>query len=142
MQRSILDTGPVVALFDKSDYFHKKIFDFFSKNNFILYITWPVITEISYLLDFNKKTQIDFLKWLEPGALHVVDFDIADLSILSEYMNKYKDVPMDLADASLMLISDKLDLRKIITLDKDFYVYRKQDGKYLLNLISNLLPQR
>ena len=57
-------------------------------------------------------------------------------------MNKYKDVPMDLADASLMLISDKLDLRKIITLDKDFYVYRKQDGKYLLNLISNLLPQR
>ena len=57
-------------------------------------------------------------------------------------MNKYKDVPMDLADASLMLISDKLDLRKIITLDKDFYVYRKQDGKCLENLISNLLPQR
>ena len=142
MQRSILDTGPVVALFDKSDYFHKKIFDFFSKNNFILYITWPVITEISYLLDFNKETQIDFLKWLESGALHVVDFEITDLSNLSEYMNKYKDVPMDLADASLMLISDKLDLRKIITLDKDFYVYRKQDGKYLLNLISNLLPQR
>ena len=142
MQRSILDTGPVVALFDNSDYFHKKVFDFFSKNNFILYITWPVITEVSYLLDFNKETQIDFLKWLESGAIQVVDFDMVDLSSLSEYMIKYKDVPMDLADASLMLISDKLDLRKIITLDKDFYVYRKENGKYLENLISNILPEK
>ena len=141
MQRSIIDTGPVVAFFDSSDYFHKKIHDFFSANNFILYITWPVITEISYLLDFNKDTQIDFLKWLESGALQIVDFSIVDLSHLSEFMVKYKDVPMDLADASLMLISDKLDLRKIINLDKDFYIYRKKDGKCLENLLSKFLPQ-
>ena len=47
---------------------------------------------------------------------------------------------MDLADATLMCIAEKLDLKEIITLDKDFYIYRKNNGKYLNNLISSLLP--
>jgi predicted nucleic acid-binding protein len=63
---------------------------------------------------------------MESGAVHVIDFDIVDIPNLAEYMIKYGDILMDLAYASLMLISDKLDLRKIITLDNDFYVYRKK----------------
>jgi uncharacterized protein len=140
MQRSILDTGPIVALFDKSDHFHKKVFDFFSKGSYIFYSTWPVITEVSFLLEFNVNSQLDFFKWIESGAIQLVDLNIPDISIVSDYMSKYRDVPMDLADAALMCIAEKLDLKDIISLDKDFYIYRKNNGKHLNNLISRLLP--
>ncbi len=140
MQRSILDTGPIVALFDKSDHFHKKLYDFFSKGNYIFYSTWSVITKVSFLLEFNVNSQLDFLKWVESGAIQMVELNILDISSISDYMSKYRDVPMDFADATLMCIAEKLDLKEIITLDKDFYIYRKNNGKYLNNLISGLLP--
>ncbi|MEQ8188351.1 MAG: PIN domain-containing protein [Candidatus Eremiobacterota bacterium] len=140
MQKSLLDTGPIVALFDKSDNFHKKIYNFFQYNNYKLYITWPVITEISFLLDFNKETQLDFIRWLETGALQVIDISLSDISILGQFMDKYSDVPMDLADASLMLLYEKLDINKIITLDSDFYIYRNLNGEALDNIISELIP--
>ena len=140
MQRSILDTGPIVALFDKNDHFHKKLYDFFSKGNYIFFSTWSVITEVSFLLEFNVNSQLDFLKWVESGAIQMVELNILDISSISDYMFKYRDVPMDLADATLMCIAEKLDLKEIITLDKDFYIYRKNNGKYLNNLISSLLP--
>ena len=54
-------------------------------------------------------------------------------------MDKYHDVPMDFADATLMLISEKLDLADIISLDKDFFIYRKSNGSYLNNLLSEIL---
>ena len=140
MRRSILDTGPIVALFDKNDHFHKKLYDFFSKGNYILYSTWSVITEVSFLLEFNVNSQLDFLKWIESGAIQMVELNILDISSISDYMSKYRDVSMDFADATLMCIAEKLDLKAIITLDKDFYIYRKNNGKYLNNLISGLLP--
>lgn len=55
-------------------------------------------------------------------------------------MDKYQDVPMDFADATLMLISERLKLKEIISLDKDFFVYRKSDRSFLNNLLSNMLP--
>jgi len=142
MQKSLLDTGPIVALFDKSDNFHKKIYNFFQENNYKLYVTWPVITEVSFLLDFNKGTQLDFIRWLETGALQVIDISLFDISILRQFMDKYSDVPMDLADASLMLLYEKLDINKIITLDSDFYIYRNLNGKAINNLISELIPYK
>ncbi len=142
MRRSILDTGPIVSLFDASDSFHKSVYTFLKNFDCSLYTTWPVITETSYLLDFNKATQLDFLKWITTGAVRIVDLSVRDLSFCMTEMKKYSDVPMDLADASLMLIADKLDIKSIITLDKDFYIYRTQDNKSLKNHISELIPKK
>lgn len=139
MQKSILDTGPVVALFDSSDNYHKRIYEFFEKSNYKLYLTWPVITEISFLLDFNKETQLDFFKWLERGAIQIVQIDFEDITALRHFINKYNNIPMDLADASLMLISEKLNIKNIITLDSDFHIYRKLNGDYLVNVISGII---
>ena len=55
-------------------------------------------------------------------------------------MAKYQNVPMDFADSSLMLISEKSNLKDIISIDRDFFIYRKSDGEsYLSNLLSELL---
>lgn len=139
MQKSILDTGPIVALFDRSDHYHLDIFNFMQGFYGKLYSTLPVVTEALYLLDFNIETQLDFLKWLESGAIEIVDITSNDLYRIREMMDKYRDVPMDFADATLMLISERLNLKDIISLDNDFFVYRKSDGSCLNNLLATML---
>jgi len=70
MQNTVLvDAGPLIALFDKDDYYHKSIKRFMSVNNFKLITTTAVITETSHMLDFNVQTQIDFLKWINEKGI-------------------------------------------------------------------------
>ena len=78
MQRSVLDTGPIVALFDRNDRYYHDIYDFMKNYNGILYTTWPVVTEVLFLLDFNLETQLDFIRWLESGAVRIVDIEFDD----------------------------------------------------------------
>ncbi|MCI0493490.1 PIN domain-containing protein [candidate division KSB1 bacterium] len=139
MQKSILDTGPIVALFDRSDHYHLDILNFVRDFYGKLYSTLPVVTEVLFLLDFSIETQLDFLKWLESGAVEIVEIKSDDLYRIRKMMVKYQDVPMDFADATLMLISERLKIKDIMSLDKDFFVYRKSDGSCLNNLLSALL---
>lgn len=140
MQKSILDTGPIVALFDRNDHYYRDIYDFMQNYNGKLYTTLPVVTEVLFLLDFNIETQLDFITWLESGAVVIIDIKTNELSYIRKMMAKYQNVPMDFADATLMLISEKLNLQDIISLDKDFFIYRKSDGQnYLNNLLAELL---
>lgn len=83
---------------------------------------------------------MDFLKWIESGAVEIVEIKSDDLYRIRKMMDKYQDVPMDFADATLMLISERLKLKEIISLDKDFFVYRKSERSFLNNLLSNMLP--
>lgn len=140
MQKSILDTGPIVALFDRNDHYYRDIYDFMQNYNGKLYTSLPVVTEVLFLLDFNIETQLDFITWLESGAVVIIDIKTNELSYIRKMMAKYQNVPMDFADATLMLISEKLNLQDIISLDKDFFIYRKSDGQnYLNNLLAELL---
>jgi predicted nucleic acid-binding protein len=50
---------------------------------------------------------------------------------MAELMDKYRDLPMDLADASLVAVADLLGMRTIFSLDKDFHIYRLHDGSAL-----------
>ena len=108
MQSALLDAGPLIALFDNSDKHHKKVLSFFQSFTGKLYTTWPVLTETMHFLNFNPNVQSDFLK--------------------------YQNVPMDLADASLLLVSEEEGINSIVTLDSDYIVYRskKKKFKYLL----------
>ncbi|MCL2283914.1 MAG: hypothetical protein FWC26_11420 [Fibromonadales bacterium] len=70
MQNTVLvDAGPLIALFDKDDFYHKSIKRFMLANDFKLITTIAVITETSHMLDFNVQTQIDFLKWINDRGL-------------------------------------------------------------------------
>ena len=142
MQKSLIDTSPFVALFDASDNYHKKIYSFLSKYKGNLITTWPVITETSYLLEDIGGARFDFLKQMESGAVQPLEIEFLDIAPLRKYMEKYADVPMDIADASLMYMADKYDIRNIISLDNDFNIYRTMDKKIIKNLISDLIPGR
>ena len=134
MQSTLVDAGPLIALFDKSDSYHTRAVSFLKQSQGFLITTWPVITEVSQMLDFSTKTQINFLKWINRGGLQIFDLEFYHLIRMIELSEKFTDVPMDLADATLMVASEAKGISKIASIDSDFYVYRDIRNKYLTNV--------
>ena len=134
MKKALIDAGPLIALFDKNDDYHSKAIKFLKNNNDILLTTWPVVTEVLHMLDFNTNTQIDFLKWVERGGLIVQSFSLDHITRLIELSEKYSDIPMDFADVTLVLISETENIKDIITIDSDFYIYRNIRNEFLNNI--------
>jgi uncharacterized protein len=133
---ALIDSGPILALFNSKDKFHKLTLKFLKSYKGSLISTWPVVTDVIYLLSFSVDAQADFLEWIERGSMVIKDLSIEDLKYIKNRMRKYKDIPMDLADASLMCISEKHAIEKIISIDSDFSIYKTTKGKFLQNLIN------
>ncbi len=136
MKRTLIDAGPIIALFDNSDQYHKEVLTFMKTFEGRLISTWPVLTEVCYMLDFNSETQIDFLDWVINGGIDVHNLEQWQLSSIRDTLDSYSDLPADLADASLLETAESKSLSTIITLDKDFLVYKLKNGHFLKNLIG------
>jgi len=136
MKSILVDAGPLIALFDSSDQYHKKSLQFIKDFQGELWTTWPVITEVCYMLNFNKEVQLNFLKWIERGGLKLFEFSDSNIFRFTELMEKFSDVPMDLADASLIVVSEIMNYKEIASIDSDFYVYRDIRNQYLTNIFK------
>lgn len=134
MQKILIDTGPLVALFDRSEEHHKKTVALLKGLRAALYTTWPVLTEVTHLLDFSVTAQIEFLTWIQRGAVQVLSLELKHLADIIALTKKYADQPMDLADASLVLAARLLKTKKVITFDSDFLVYRSDEKKRFENI--------
>ena len=119
----LIDSGPIIALFNSKDKFHKSCIKFLKTFKGELISSWPVVSEVIYLLSYSIEAQTDFLEWIERGSIQIVDISITDIRYIKNRMRKYSDLPMDLADASLMCISEKQGIEKIISIDSDFSIY-------------------
>ena len=115
MRNTLIDAGPIIVLFNKNDKYHKKIKNFIKKYDGKLTSTWPVITGVSHMLDFNVQTQIDFLTWIQLGGVNIGVIKNEDIGRIIELSMKYSDFPMDFADASLVVLSEKLKIKEKIT---------------------------
>ena len=135
MQKTLIDSGPIIALFDKSDRYHDEVLTFLKTYNGELITSWSVITEVSHMLDFNLQVQINFLKWIELGGITIYSIDQDEISQIRVMMEKYLDIPMDLADASLMYIANREKITNIVSIDSDFDIYRTLKKQNLNNLL-------
>lgn len=142
MSDAIIDTGPIKALFDEKDKYSLPIRNFFKSYAGKIFTTLAVVTEVSYMLDENKYLQLGFIEWIKDGALKIVEINNDDFLLIHKYMLKYKDTPMDFADASLVILANKLNLNRIISLDTDFDVYRTIAGKKFNNLTRELIDNK
>ncbi len=133
MKSILIDAGPIIALFRRKDYYHEHAIEFIKGFEGRLITTWPVITEVMHELAIAN-VQEKFLLWVERGGLEVVDMGQEVFSDLIKLIKKYADVPMDLADATLMLYAEKKGIREIATIDSDFHVYRTAKRDYLRNI--------
>ena len=115
-----VDTGPLIALFDRDDRQHKRALQFFKGTHL------PLVTNA-------RGTLTGFLGWV--GEALEIDLDTkGDLARISEIIAKYRDLPADFADASLVALCERRGIERIATLDKDFDVYRTGRRKRLTNV--------
>jgi len=135
----IVDAGPLIALFDKDDKYHNSVIKFLKTFDGQLITSWPVITEVTHLLSFNVNVQIDFLEWLKRKAVTIVNLENIHLERIIQLSKKYSDVPMDLADSSLIVIAELTNITEIITIDSDYYIYKTKNKKSLNNILLPFL---
>ena len=130
MQSILVDAGPLIALADHADKYHRPVKTYLNKFNGRMLTTWPVLAEVCHFLP--EQVQIDFLRWANGGGISVVEMHETALSSLADWKEKYRDLPMDLADASLIWLAQQTGVLDILTIDrKDFSVYRMPGGKSL-----------
>lgn len=134
----ILDTGPIVALFDRDDDYHSRSVEILKRIEEPLITTWPVITEAFYLLNFSWQVQDDLWEFMVRGGVIIHPLEMEFYLRCRELMRKYRDLPMDLADATLVALGEEMGLSKVFTFDhKDFEVYRPTHRKRF-----SLIPAR
>ncbi len=139
---AIVDSGPLLALFDRDDAYHKAVVGFLASHGRLgLVTTWAVLNETSALLGsrVGKQAELDFLMWVERGGLSIAVQDAASLARIRALVEKYRDLPFDFADASVAVLAEQAGISQVLTLDRDFEVYRDSRGKVLKNLLARHL---
>ena len=130
----LVDAGPLIALIHADDRHHEHCVAAFRDVTEPLGTVWPVLTEAMYLFNFSWKAQEALWEMLERGVVALLPMENEELSRMRELMKKYKDLPMDLADAALVAVAERERIRRIFTLDRrDFEVYRPAKlGRFIL----------
>jgi len=119
----VLDAGPLIALFDGSDHHHNSALQFIRANKQPLVTNVPVLTEACWVLDFSLAAQRDCLTWVSQ-TLRVDGETALDLAQISTLLAKYRDLPADFADVSLIALCDRLRCYDVASVDREFTIYR------------------
>jgi predicted nucleic acid-binding protein len=126
----LVDAGPLVALLDQADPQHEACVATLKTLQGPLITVWPAFTEAMYLLGRTWLGQKALWSRLETDALGLAALDETDAPRMRELMEKYRDLPMDLADAALVRAAERDSLTQIFTLDrKHFSIYRPGRGR-------------
>jgi len=130
----IADAATIVALIDKRDSFHQWASTQVANLPIPFFTCEAVISESCYLLHNIHQGEKTVLTYLKKGILRI-DFSLSnEIEAVENLMQKYKSVPMSLADACLVRMSELMDNSTVFTLDSDFHIYRK-NGRQKIPLI-------
>lgn len=134
----ITDTGFWLALADDRDKYHQAANKALQTYSEPLITTWPVMTEACYLLLVRKgvQAQVKFIENYRQDLFQVFELPKDKSGRLAQLMQKYADLPMDLADASLVILAEHLGEGRIFSVDqRDFNTYRWNNTKPFQNLL-------
>lgn len=124
MPSILVDTGPLIALASRRDRWHARCASFLRGFRGELITTWPVLTEFSHLVASNAVIG-SLQAWVERGGLCIHPMGQDELKSVVDWMHRYADRPMDLADASLVHVACATGVTDVWTVDRaDFETYR------------------
>jgi uncharacterized protein len=134
-----VDSGVFLALADRSDHWHesaRKALDTLDEG---WVTTWPVLTEATHLLGkrLDPRAVVDLIDSVCAGGVDLWTPGIEQIATLPALMRKYANLPMDLADASLVLLAEHLGHGRILSTDtRDFGAYRWKSRKPFKNVLE------
>lgn len=135
---ALVDSGPLLALFNRADHWHERSRLWLKLHPSVqLHTTWPVLTEVCALLArrIHNQAALDFLKWVQRGGVQVSQPTEASLGLVLAICERFASLPLDLADASIAEAAQRLNIRHVVSVDKDFDIYRDAQGQPLINLL-------
>ena len=119
----LIDAGPMVALINRDDLHHRACRSTLETIREPIGTVWPEVTEAMYLLNFSLTAQEAL--WELVAEFRLLQLGSEDFPRMRELMKKYRDLPLDLADAALVRVAEREKVRVVFTIDrKDFSVYR------------------
>ncbi len=127
---TLCDTGPLIALLDRKQARHTDCRRVLPSLSAPLVTTWPCFAEAMYLLGRNLgyPAQDALWQYVADELLAIHRQSEQEGLRMRALMAAYRDAPMDLADASVVVAAETLGLRQVFTLDRHFYAYRLADG--------------
>jgi predicted nucleic acid-binding protein len=134
----IADTGFWLALANRNDRHHQRAVAALDCLNEELITTWPVLTETTHLLAarLSVQAELHFMRSALRGAFRIFSLDESHLPRATELMEQYCDLPMDLADASLVILAETLGSGRILSTDeRDLQSYRFKTRSPFENLL-------
>lgn len=144
LRQVVADSGPLLALFNRADRWHAPVLKWLQDNpETSLLTTWPVLTEVCALLArrLGNAAALDFLRWgqrggftLDAPAPDALQEALAQVLLISE---RFRDLPFDLANASVAEVADRHGVRHVLTIDSDFDVYRDAKDKALRHVLRD-----
>lgn len=135
----LADTGFWVALANRKDRYHARAEAWLSRLDEPLVSTWPIMTETCHLLlhRVGEESQRRYLRAYDEGAFSVFELRKVHVARMITLMERYANLPMDLADASLVVLAEDLGEGRILSTDeRDFGTYRWKQHKPFENLLS------
>jgi uncharacterized protein len=133
MSSIVVDAGPLVALFDRDDRHHRRAVEFVRERRSRLITNLPALTEAAFILRFSVEAQRDLLWWAH-RSLVIDQSTAADLPKIITLLDKYRDMPADFADVSLVALAERLNVSRVASVDSDFAVYRLSGKRRLENV--------
>ena len=135
--QGLIDTGAILALLNSRDRWHDRCVEAFSALRLPLATTAAVLAELFHLLGDHPQDVDAAWRFLRSGAVVVLSITDADMPDLERLMKRYKDRPMDFADATLVHLARREVLSTICSIDhNDFETYRIQ-GKRAFRIVPS-----
>ena len=137
MKATLLDTGVIVALLDRDERHHPQCVEVVSDVAGPLATCEAAIAEACYLLRRAPGAPEAVIKNIANGVFRTPVRLVDRADAVEKLLRKYRDVPMDLADACLVELADQLGSGRILTLDRDFEIYRwrsRRKFEFLIDL--------
>jgi predicted nucleic acid-binding protein len=123
--RALIDTGAMLALLDPNDVWHQLCVEASRQVRYPLLTSEAVLTELFYLVGSSRVETERAWRLVRSGAISLATIDESELGSLHALMSKYRDRPMDFADATLVHLAEREELSTILTTDhSDFSIYR------------------
>ena len=129
MASVLIDTGPLVALFKRNDTHHKRAAAWFKAYRGALLTTQAVVTEAWHLV--SESARLPMVRFVM-AACEIREFDAQGQARILTTLQRYADLPMDYADATLLVLGEIEKITAVATIDvNDFSVYHLVNGKAL-----------
>lgn len=136
MDRKIIaDTSGIIAFLDRDDQYHSPAVNIV--RNYQIYIPVTILPEVDYLVTkyLGERVARSFLEDLVEGSFFYLDISLDNINKATKLMERYKDWPLGFVDASLVILAEYHQIKRIFTLDRRHFNLLQSDRKNYLEIL-------